>query len=180
MNKYRLSRALVLAALLAPGPTSGLVAQDAAAPAGDAGWVRSDGALHIVSLRLDVTRPPGAPSALLSGERSGQVQVVVPLGWTVEWDWGSHDSTSTHSLVVMAEREKVPAEGGTPAFDNAMTSAVTAGLPPGQRDHTTFIADQPGWYWLLCGVPGHALQGEYIGLRVDPGATSGGVKRGSR
>jgi hypothetical protein len=177
MNKFRVSLAAFLVALLPLWAPPVLGAQGAAPPAGDAGWVRSDAALHTVSLRLDVTRPPGAPSALLSGARGGQVQVVVPLGWTVEWDWSSHDSTSPHSLVVMAEREKIPAEGGRPAFDNAMTRMVTAGLPPGQRDLTTFVADQPGWYWLLCGVPGHALEGEYIGLRVDPGATEGGVNR---
>jgi uncharacterized cupredoxin-like copper-binding protein len=54
---------------------------------------------------------------------------------------------------------------------------VTKGLPAGQVDRTSFQADQPGWYWLLCGVPGHALAGEWIGLRVDPEATTAGIKR---
>ena len=57
-----------------------------------------------------------------------------------------------------------------------MTKAVSAGLPAGQTDQTTFTADQAGWYWLLCGVPGHAIEGEYIGLRVSPEATAGEVK----
>ncbi|HSB54990.1 MAG TPA: sulfocyanin-like copper-binding protein, partial [Gemmatimonadales bacterium] len=74
-------------------------------------------------------------------------------------------------LVVMAEREKLPLEGGRPALDNAMSRAVVAGLAAGQRDLTTFTTDQPGWYWMLCGVPGHALRGEWIGLKVDREAT---------
>jgi hypothetical protein len=53
---------------------------------------------------------------------------------------------------------------------------VTAGLRPGQGDRTTFTADEAGWYWLLCGVPSHALAGEYIGLRVDPDARTAYVK----
>jgi uncharacterized cupredoxin-like copper-binding protein len=53
---------------------------------------------------------------------------------------------------------------------------VKAGLRPGQADRTTFTADQPGWYWLLCGVPGHAIQGEYLGLRVDPDAKTASLK----
>jgi hypothetical protein len=101
---------------------------------------------------------------------------VVPLGWTVQWDWRSADSTAPHSLVVMEEREKLPAEGGRAVFTNAMTKAVTAGLAAGQVDRTTFTADQAGWFWLLCGVPGHALGGEYIGLRVDPEAKTASVK----
>jgi len=61
-------------------------------------------------------------------------------------------------------------------LDNAMTRMVTAGLKAGQEDVTTFVADQAGWYWLLCGVPGHALKGEWVGLRVDPDARMPAVR----
>ena len=123
-----------------------------------------------------MTRPPGAPSALLNGYRAGAVEVAVPLGWTVKWNWRSADSTTPHSLLVMNEREKIPLEGGRAAFSNAMTRMVTEGLGAGQRDQTTFVADEAGWYWLLCGVPSHALNGEWIELRVDPEAKLPGVK----
>jgi len=150
--------------------------QSAPAVADGVDWLTSDSPSRTVSLRLEMTRPAGSTAALLNGVRSGGVQVVVPLNWTVRWEWRSADSGATHSLVVMAEREKLPTEGGRPAFDNAMTRMVTAGLPAGQVDQTTFVADQPGWYWMLCGVPGHAIAGEYVGLRVDPEAKAGGVK----
>ena len=150
-----------------------LQAQDvpAAAP-----WVTVDSAARTVRLALDVTRPAGAPSAAINGYREGGVQVVVPAGWTVAWEWRSADSTEPHSLVVMAEREKLPAEGGRAVFTNAMTRMVTAGLAAGETDRTTFEPDQPGWYWLLCGVPTHALAGEWIGLKVDPEAKTAGVR----
>jgi Sulfocyanin (SoxE) domain len=60
-------------------------------------------------------------------------------------------------------------------FTNAMTKSLTEGLAAGQTDHTTFDADQAGWYWLLCGVPSHALQGEWVGLKVDPDAKTASV-----
>jgi sulfocyanin SoxE-like protein len=151
-------------------------AQTAAAGPDTASWLTSDSTFRTVTLRLEVTRPAGAPTALINGHHGGSLQVIVPLGWTVQWEWRSADSTTAHSLVVMTEREKLPAEGGRPAFDNAMTRMVTAGLLPGQVDKTTFAADQAGWYWMLCGVPNHAIAGEYIGLRVDPEARRGGVK----
>jgi hypothetical protein len=75
----------------------------------------------------------------------------------------------------MAEREKIPTEGGRPALDNAMTKAVTTGLEAGSGDVTSFEADQVGWYWLLCGVPGHAIKGEWIGFKVDGEATTPAV-----
>jgi hypothetical protein len=146
------------------------------APASAASWIESDRAARSVRLSLEVTRPAGAPSALINGHREGAVQVVVPLSWTVAWDWRSADSTAPHSLVVMAEREKLPTEGGRPVFTNAMTRAVTAGLTPTQGDRTTFEAEQAGWYWMLCGVPGHAIAGEWIGLKVDAEAATAGVR----
>jgi hypothetical protein len=156
-----------LTVLLGFGPfAAGASAQSAES------WLSVDSAAKAVSLRLVVTAPSGASSALISGHREGDVQVVVPRGWTVAWQWESHDSTAPHSLVLMAEREKIPTEGGRPAVDNAMTKAVTTGLEAGSRDVTQFGADQVGWYWLLCGVPGHALKGEWIGLKVDAEAAA--------
>ena len=173
MRRNALRYLLILPALAA-GPTA--VRAQSTAPATLPGWLAVDSAGRTATIKLEVTAPPGAPSALLNGYREGGVQIVVPLRWTVTWDWHSADSAGKHSLVVMAEREKLPTEGGRPVFTNAMSRSVTAGLSAGQTDHTTFEADQPGWYWLLCGVPGHALAGEWIGLKVDAEATTATVK----
>ena len=150
-----------------------LVAQTGELPA----WIRADPAAQVVDLELTATRPAGSTSILLNGERNGGLQIVVPRGWTVRWTWTNADSSAHHSLVVMAEREKLPIEGGSAAFTNAMTRSVKGGIPPGGKDVTSFVAEDAGWFWMLCGVPGHAIAGEYIGLRVDPGATGVAVNR---
>lgn len=147
-----------------------VAAQPASAQLPD--WITVDSAGKTASLALEVRGAGPHGSATIAGYDHGAVQLVVPLNWTVKWSWVNHDSTASHSLVVMAEREKLPTEGGRPALDNAMSRAVTTGLKPGQRDLTTFSADQAGWYWLLCGVPGHAIAGEWIGLKVDREATA--------
>jgi hypothetical protein len=165
-----MSKTLLWFILLVAAPAS---AQSA--PASVPSWVLVDSAGRTARLSLEVTRPAGATSAVINGYRDGGVQVVVPLHWTVSWEWRSTDSTSPHSLVLMAEREKLPTEGGRPAFINAVTRMVTAGLPAGETDRATFEAEQPGWYWLLCGVPGHAIAGEWIGLKVDPDAAVPGA-----
>jgi sulfocyanin SoxE-like protein len=139
-------------------------------------WLVADTAGRTVTIALQVTPGSAGGPALINGHHNGSLQIVVPLGWTVQWDWRNADATAPHSLVVMAEREKLPLEGGREAFTNAMTRAVTAGLAAGQGDRTTFIAEEAGWYWLLCGVPGHAIAGEYLGLRVDPEAKTASVK----
>jgi Sulfocyanin (SoxE) domain len=140
-------------------------------------WVAVDPATQTVTLTLEVARPAGAASAHINGEHDGSVQVVVPRGWTVQWRWKNLDESAPHSLVVMVEREKLPMEGGRPSFTNAMSRSVTSGLPAGGTDNTTFVAEDAGWYWVLCGVPGHAIGGEWIGLKVDPAATGVSVKR---
>lgn len=140
-------------------------------------WLVSDDEGKTVTIALQVTPGAAGGPALINGEHNGAFQIVVPLNWTVQWDWRSADSTAPHSLVVMAEREKLPTAGGQAAFTNAMTRSVTAGLQVGQGDRTTFTAEEAGWYWLLCGVPGHAIAGEYLGLRVDPEAKTAEVKR---
>jgi hypothetical protein len=172
----RLSRRVPFPTLLALLAATPLPAQSPE-PAKPVPWVVADTAARTATITLEVTAPAGAPSALLNGFREGGVQIVVPLRWIVTWDWRSADSAGKHSLVVMAEREKVPTEGGRPAFTNAVSRSVTVGLAAGQSDRTTFEAEESGWYWLLCGVPGHAIAGEWIGLRVDPEATTAGVKK---
>lgn len=153
-------RSLIMLTSLAV--TTGAVAR-AQLPA----WVSVDSVGKTVSLSFEAM--PGGPDgiATLNGHHHGDLQLVVPPNWTVKWTWVNHDSTASHSLVVMAEREKLPNEGGRPALENAMSRAVTTGLKVGQRDITTFVADQAGWYWMLCGIPGHAIRGEWIGLKVD-------------
>jgi len=134
-----------------------------------------DSAGRTLTLTLEVTAPAGAPAALINGYRAGQARIIVPLGWTVRWHWRNADSAAPHSLVVMVQREKIPLEGGRPAFSNALTRMVTDGLPAGGTDDTTFEAEEAGWYWLMCGVPGHALKGEWLELRVDPEAKTASV-----
>jgi hypothetical protein len=160
-----------ISAALATALATGAAAQSPPAPAP---WVVADTAARTATIALEVAG--GTPSATLNGYREGGVQVVVPLRWTVTWDWRSADTAGKHSLVVMAEREKLPTEGGRPAFTNAMSRSLLPGLAADQTDRTTFEADQPGWYWLLCGVPEHALAGEWIGLKVDAEATTAGVR----
>jgi sulfocyanin SoxE-like protein len=139
-------------------------------------WLAVDSAGRTATVTLEVTAPAGSPSALINGHRAGEARIVIPLGWTVKWNWHNADPGSPHSLVVMVQREKIPLEGGRPAFSNAMTRMVSSGLPPGATDQTTFVAEEAGWYWLLCGVPNHALNGEWLELRVDPEAKTATVQ----
>src|SRR5690348_11782693 len=87
----------------APSPPDSSRAAPAPADSAPA-WLVADPAAKTATLALQVTHGPDG-AALLNGHRQGELQIVVPLGWTVQWAWRNADSTSAHSLVVMVERE---------------------------------------------------------------------------
>jgi len=132
-------------------------------------WIHPDTGAKVVTVDLVAARAPNAP-ATLSGVSHGDLEVVVPLGWTVKLEWRNDDSVA-HSFVVQQEREKLPERAGEPAFQYAYSRTPVAGMGPGRSDHTQFVVDQAGWFWILCGVPGHAIGGEYISLKIDRDAT---------
>jgi Sulfocyanin (SoxE) domain len=143
-------------------------------------WLSVDSVGRTVTLSLETSAPEGGSSAVINGYRSGTARVIVPVGWTIKWSWRNADASSPHSLIVMTQREKIPPEGGRSAFSNAMTRTPTEGLGSGETDQTSFQAEEAGWYWLLCGVPNHALTGEWIELRIDPDAKTAGFTEKAR
>ena len=128
-------------------------------------WVHPDTLSRTVTLDLV------AAHGTLSGASAGKLQVVVPREWTVKLEWRNDDSTA-HSFIVQQEREKLPERAGEPAFQYAYSRSTATGMGVGRSDRTQFLVDQAGWYWILCGVPGHAIAGEYISLKVDAAATA--------
>jgi hypothetical protein len=64
----------------------------------------------------------------------------------------------------------VPNSGGDPAIPRAYTNKVVEGLPQGANDVIRFTAPDSGSYRIICGVPGHALSGMWIWLKIDPAA----------
>src|SRR5918996_1651832 len=89
-------------------PSTDSTAVVAQPPTNSISWVTSNSAERAAEIFIEVTRPARAPSALLNGHRAGEARVVVPLDWTVRWNWRNADPTSPHSLVLMVQREKIP------------------------------------------------------------------------
>src|SRR6266853_98791 len=87
------SRGSPAAAAPPPSPTP---APAASSPTGAAdtlpSWLTVDSAARTATLALEVTAPPGASSALINGYRAGEARIIVPLGWTVRWNWRNADS----------------------------------------------------------------------------------------
>jgi plastocyanin len=131
------------------------------APSPDSGYVKYDQSTKTVTFRL-VAGP-----FQFNGYGSGGATLTVPPGTTNVWDFEQGDGTP-HSADIASGTGPIPNSGGDPAIPRAYTNKVVEGLPQGAQDQLRFTAPDSGTYRIVCGVPGHALSGMWIWLKVDP------------
>jgi len=136
-------------------------ASSEAAPSPDSGYVKYDPSTKTVTFRL-VAGP-----FQFNGYGSGGATLTVPPGTTNVWNFEQGDGTP-HSAEVASGAGPILNSGGDPAIPRAYTNKVVEGLPQGGKDEMRFTAPDSGTYRIACGVPGHALSGMWIWLKVDP------------
>jgi plastocyanin len=129
----------------------------------DSHWVAWDPATKTVTFRL-VAGPFD-----WNGYTNGGATLTVPSGSTNVFNFEQNDGTP-HSAEVGSGTGAVPNSGGDPAIPRAYTNKVVEGLPQGAKDVIRFTAPDTGTFRIICGVPGHALSGMWIWLKVDPAA----------
>jgi plastocyanin len=144
-----------------------------AAAASDSSYVTWDAATKTVTFRL-VAGP-----FLFNGFGNGGATLTVPPGSNNVWNFEQADGTP-HSAEVASGTGPLPNAAGDPAIPRAYTNKAVEGLPQGATDVMKFTAPDTGSYRIICGVPGHALSGMWIWLKVDPAAktpTFGATKK---
>lgn len=137
-------------------------------------WMTIEAAARLV--RLDIVAGFNANNGALNfnGYFTGDMTVVVPVGWTVEIDFRNNDAMLPHSLLVTRPyaTNQFPDKAGIDevAIPRAYTDNPEAGIPAPKTDRLSFLAKDPGEYDLLCGAPAHAEGGMWTRLKIDPGA----------
>jgi sulfocyanin len=114
------------------------------------------------------------------GYANGAMTMVVPQGWQVTINFQQEDPLTPHSAgIVEASPAKLPASGADVrlAFSSAATPqyAQGVGLGPHRTDSFSFTADRAGQFLLMCGVPGHAVNGMWDHFDVVSGADSAAI-----
>jgi hypothetical protein len=104
-----------------------------------------------------------------NGFTAGGGTLTVPAGSTNVWNFVQDDGTP-HSAEVAPGTGPIPNSGGDPAIPRAYTNKVVEGLVQGATDVIRFTAPDSGTYRIVCGVPGHALSGMWLWLKIDPAA----------
>jgi sulfocyanin len=151
--------------VIASGQTTGANATKVASA--DSQAVKYDPATKTVTFAL-VAGARGSTTGPFNfnGYTSGAATLTVPGGSKLVINFVNRDGTP-HSAVVVSGDEPVPSIGDEPAIPAAYTRDVTQGLAQEGTDVVRFTVPANGNYRIICGVPGHALSGMWIWLKVD-------------
>ena len=140
-------------------------------------WVTVDQEKQTARL-LMVGSADGANGTMnFNGYGSGNMTVIVPLGWKVEVEFQNKGlGALPHSLVVIDDVKPVPVEGGRPAFPRALTRRLVQGMKAGETDSFDFVANKEGRFLWFCGVTGHGPAGMWDYLLVSKEAKAPSVR----
>jgi len=132
-------------------------------------------AAHSVDVTIIAGKTAGGQSLDFNGYQRGAMTVTVPVGWGVTVHF-ENAGTLPHSVAVLptgAHTQVAPS--ATLAFPGATTANFAAGLSKGSKQTFTFEASKAGTYELVCGVPGHAVAGQWDNLVVSATADAPSV-----
>lgn len=146
-----------------------LVAAPAAALANTPSWMSVNKSNKTVTLHLKLGSPSGSNEYNFNGYSKGHMVVTVPDGWTVKID-AKDAGKLNHSIEIVPKQSHPPVHAIKPAFSGAETANPKKGLKPGHTADFSFKASKPGQYWMMCGVPGHALGGMWDVLKISQSA----------
>ncbi|MEP6551404.1 MAG: sulfocyanin-like copper-binding protein [Gemmatimonadales bacterium] len=126
-------------------------------------WLSYDPATNTVTFELM------AGPFTFDGYRNGEGTLVLPPKANMVINFVNKDGTP-HSAIVVSADGPIPNSATDPAIPRAYTNKVLEGLPQEATDVMRFPVPESGTYRIVCGVPGHALSGMWIWLKVDPAA----------
>ncbi|MEP6571362.1 MAG: sulfocyanin-like copper-binding protein [Gemmatimonadota bacterium] len=104
------------------------------------------------------------------GYNVGGATLTLPPQSNVVINFTNKDGTP-HSAVVVDGGGALPNEVSDPVIPGAYTVTPLQGLPQEGKDVMKFKVPATGQYRIACGVPGHALSGMWIWMKVDSSAT---------
>ncbi len=112
-----------------------------------------------------------------NGRAKGEMTLTVPLGAKMVMPFVGYDGKVPHSFGITADSPKrIPAAPGAPVFPGAATRSYETGLKANEMDVVRFTADKPGNYLIICGVPGHAVNGMWVRFVVSASTKAPSVK----
>lgn len=137
-------------------------------------WMKVDQKDKTVTLDVNMGNPKVAGGFNFEGHAHGSMTITVPAGWKVHVK-AINVGNLGHSLEIVPAQKNPPQQGIKPAFSSSETAHLKTGIKPKHHGSFTFDAKKAGKYWMMCGVPGHALGGMWDHFVVSKSASSPSV-----
>lgn len=139
-------------------------------------YVSSNAATKTATLTVDASQGAAGGGLNFNGAVKGAKSFTVPAGWNVVLNFKNMGSLAHSAAVVKGSTPPLNVTAKDLAFPGAATKMLMQGLATNTADTVKFKATTAGTYLIVCGVPGHALGGQYLGLKVVSGAKAATYK----
>lgn len=142
-----------------------------AATAPPSSLLRTDHARRIARVALHAGTQHGSqPELNFNGAAAGELELRVPIGWTVELLF-DNVGNARHSVRVVGDLD-LPVDLGPSVFAGAQSPDPVLGSESGSAHRVSFVASRVGRYRIACAVPAHGFAGMWIRLTVDGAASA--------
>ena len=148
----------------------------ATSAASAASYVSNNASTKTATITVDAAQGSAGGGLNFNGVVQGAKTFTVPAGWNVVMKFKNLGNFGHSAIVVKGSKPPMSVTEKNAAFPGAYTKMVVQGLGMNMADTAKFKATTAGTYLIVCGVPGHALGGQYLGLKVVAGAKAATYK----
>jgi sulfocyanin len=135
-----------------------------------ASYVSNNAGTKTATLTVEVAANSPIGALNFNGAAQGSKSFTVPAGWNVVVNFKNMGSLPHSAVLVKGSTPPASVTEKDAAFPGAASKMVMQGLAMNAAQTLKFKASTAGSYLLICGVPGHALGGQYLGFKVVAGA----------
>lgn len=135
-----------------------------------ANYVSNNAASKTATIVVDANQGNVGGGLNFNGVQKAAKRFTIPAGWNVVMQFKNLGAFGHSAVVVKGTTPPASVTEKSAAFPGAATKMVMQGLGQNMTDNVKFKASTAGSYLIVCGVPGHALGGQYLGLKVVAGA----------
>ena len=143
-------------------------------------WIKNDPANKSVVIELSADwnehrRYAEVPSRTeisdFNGYWGGGMTIIAPTGWSVKIGLSNHSKSSRHSLMLTKTylQSDMPLKLTEQDAVWGVHTAALDGIKPGDTAELSFVAQEPGSYFLACARAVHLVEGHWIGFDVKDG-----------
>jgi len=141
-----------------------------------ASYVTSDAKTKTATLIVNAAEGNVGGGLNFNGVQRGTKSFTVPAGWNVVVKFKNLGMMGHSAIVTKGKTPPNSITAAVAAFPNAYTPKLAEGLAMNATADLKFAVKTAGDYNIVCGVPGHNLGGQWIGLVVSSSAKAATYK----